>query len=455
MKVKEIIETVQGRLLSGNPRADIELSKVSSDSRTIAKGQFFIALKGANFDGNRFVEEAFKKGAIGAIMSSPQARPFPSGKIIIIVKDTTEALQDIAMRHRMKFDIPVVAVTGSNGKTMVKEMASAVLSKRYDVLKNAGTENNHIGVPATLLRLKEHHQVCVLEIGANHKGEIGRLSEIAGPSVAVITNIGPSHLGFFGSLDGVYKAKTEILGPLGRKNGLLIINGDDGYLSGIRQRDYRVIRYGLGKANNLYAEALSSGRASVTFVVNGTMVFGLNLCGMHNVYNALAAIALGRHFGISYRSIRDALYACNPVKMRLDICRIGGIDIINDAYNSNPLSMEAALDAVKNYPARARWVVSADMLELGKESARFHQEVGKMVARSKVDGLLTFGDLSRYTLSHAIASGMSKRRSWHCDGHDEIARILKKVARQGDAVLLKGSRSMRMEKVLDKLRAKS
>ncbi|MCX5686238.1 MAG: UDP-N-acetylmuramoyl-tripeptide--D-alanyl-D-alanine ligase [Candidatus Omnitrophica bacterium] len=453
MRIKEILKITGGKLLSGSPDTDIDLSKISTDSRTIKKGQIFIALKGPNFDGNEFVEDVFRKGAVGAIVSVLGSRFSVLGKTIISVEDTTKAMQDIAACHRRKFKIPVIAVTGTNGKTTVKEMMAAVLSKKFNVLKNAGTENNHIGVPQTLLKLKPSHDICILELGTNHKGEIRSLAGIARPTIAVITNIGPSHLEFLSDLEGVYEEKKEVLEFLDVKTGLAVINGDDKYLSKIKKEGIDILRYGFKTSNDFCARALKPAKNNIIFVVNNKMVYELNLCGTHNIYNALAAIALAGRFGISYKPAREALFDYVPVKMRLDINRLNGIDIINDSYNSNPLSMDSALEALKYYPAKAKWVVSADMLELGRHSVRFHKLIGERIAKADVSGLLTFGALSRHTSSQAMRSGMRRDRLWHCSSHDEIADILKKTARPGDAVLLKGSRGMKMENVLEKFKS--
>ena len=459
MKVKDIIKVTDGKLLSGNPDTDIDPAKFSTDSRAIKNGEFFIALKGANFDGNEFVGDVLKRGAIGAIVTREQEhkstraqehKSTGAGKIIIQVRDTTKALQDIAAHHRKQFNIPVVCITGSNGKTTVKDMARHLLSTHFNVLSNEGTKNNHIGVPQTLLKLNLKHQICVLELGTNHKGEIALLAGIARPTVAVFTNIGPSHLEFLGSLKGVFEAKKEMLQDLDREHGLVILNGDDEFLSKIKGKN--IVRYGFDKSNDLAAEVRSSGSGKIHFTVNNEMGFELNLLGNHNVNNALAAIAIALNFGLSYRMIRKAFLAYKPTHMRLEPDRIRGIDILNDSYNSNPGSMMRALEAVKLYPAKSKWIVSGDMLELGRESKYFHKMIGECIAKSGFEGLVTFGELSKQTLSQAKAKGMREDRLWHCSTHDEIAGLLKKVVRKGDVVLIKGSRSMRMEKVLEKMR---
>ena len=452
MRVKEIVKITGGKLLSGNLDQEIDVSKISTNSRTIKKGDFFLALKGPNFDGNDFIEEVFKKGAAGAILTTYNLQLTAYIKIIIQVKDTTKALQDIAAYHRKGFKIPVVCITGSNGKTTVKDMAWHLLSARYNVLRNEGTKNNHIGVPQTLLKLNSKHRICLLELGANHKGEIALLAGIARPTVAVITNIGPSHLEFLRSLKGVFETKKEILKYMDKEEGLVILNGDDKFLSKINDKKKNIVRYGFDNSNYLVAEALPPKSKSMIFVVNNKMVFELNLLGTHNIYNALAAIAIAFNFGMSYKSIRESLTDYRPTYMRLELDKVRGIDIVNDSYNSNPSSMMRALEAIKYYPAKAKWIVSGDMLELGLESERFHKMIGESIAKAGFEGLVTFGEFSKHTLSQAKANGMRGDRLWHCSTHDEIADLLRKIAKSGDVVLLKGSRSMRMEKVLEKMR---
>lgn len=452
MKVKEIVRVTKGRLVSGDPEREIDLSMISTDSRTLKKGEVFLALDGPNFKGSSFLNDAFRKKAIGAIINSCRSKKTWAGKIVIEVEDTLKALQDIASRHRECFDIPVIAVTGSNGKTTVKEMIACILSKKYNVLKNEGTKNNHIGVPQTILKLKRSHDICVLELGTNHEGEIKMLGSIAKPTIAVLTNIGPSHLEFFKDLNGVFRAKIEILATLRPPRPVVIINSDDEYLSRIKNDKLRIIRYGLGEHSDFRARLVSTGRNRIKFIVNEKYEYEINLLGIHNVYNALAAISAASIFKIPYRVVRKSVYDYKPAYMRLNLKNINGLEVIDDSYNSNPLSMKSALDVICNYHARSRWVVTGDMMELGRMAESFHKMIGRAIAESKIEGLLTLGKLSKYTLSEARKYGM--KSLWHCSTHGEIADILNKVARSGDAVLIKGSRGMRMEEVIKKLKAK-
>ncbi|MCM8760653.1 MAG: UDP-N-acetylmuramoyl-tripeptide--D-alanyl-D-alanine ligase [Candidatus Omnitrophica bacterium] len=448
MKIREILKITGGKLISGVLDKDVDLARVSTDSRSIKKGEFFLALSGPNFCGTDFAMDAFRKGAEGAIVERPI--PIPDKNLNVIqVKDSRASLQAIAACHRKRFAIPMVCVTGSNGKTTVKDMTAAVLSAKYRVLKNEGTKNNHIGVPQTLLKLSADHDACVLEIGTNHRGEIETLSEIAKPDIAVITNVGPSHLEFLESLEGVYEEKRSILNSL-NDYGFAVINGDDEFLS--RIDGPRVLRYGFKPSNDLVAEMVQSTDKNLKFRLNGRGVFELNMLGVHNVYNAMAAIAVAVTLGVGCKAIEKILAGHKPSSMRLDRLIINGVEIINDSYNSNPLSMQAALQAIRNYPARSKWVVSGDMLELGSDAARFHEMTGRLVAGCAVNGLLTFGELSKHTISGAIKCGMNKNSIWHCSSHEEIASLLKKLVKEGDLVLVKGSRSMRMENVIEKFR---
>ncbi|MCX5668496.1 MAG: UDP-N-acetylmuramoyl-tripeptide--D-alanyl-D-alanine ligase [Candidatus Omnitrophica bacterium] len=481
MKVREIIKITGGKLLSGDLEREVELSKISTDSRSIHKGDFFIALGGANFNGNCFVDEVLEKGAIGALSCTPRVIPAKAGiyargnprfrgdqrasiqaldsrlrgndneeKILIQVSDTTKALQDIAAYHRKKFRIPVIGVTGSNGKTTVKDMIAGILSQKYNVLKNEGTKNNHIGVPLTLLKLNDSHDMCVVEMGANHRGEIRSLADIARPTVAVITNIGPSHLKFLRDLKGVFAAKREILGILNR-DSLAVINGDDEYLSAIKSKVFRIMRFGFNVTNDFHASRVSAERPGMKFTLNDRAPFTLNLIGAHNVSNALAAIAVAYNFDISYTDTKKALSEYSPAGMRLNVRQAGDVTVIDDAYNSNPLSMGSAIEALAGYPAKGRWIVSADMLELGQREEEFHKMIGEAIARSGFSGLITFGRLSRHTSSRALECGMDKNRVWHCSDRAKIADILKDSMDSGDAVLVKGSRAMKMEEVIEEI----
>ena len=453
MKISEILKVTKGRLLSGDPQGGIDLASISTDSRTIGPGEFFLPLIGSNFNGEEFIESAFKKGAVGAFTTQYAIHNTQYNGVMIQVKDTTDALGKIARWNRMQFKIPVIGVTGSNGKTTAKDMIAKALSSKFNVLKNEGTKNNHIGVPLTLLRLNGSHRICVIEMGANHRGEIRSLAGIARPTIAVITNIGLSHLEFLKDLKGVFGVKREIFEML-NKYSLVILNGDDEYLSTIKDKPFKIMRFGFNEKNDFRASGVETKGARIKFTLNNRSRFELNFLGAHNVYNALSAIAVAYNFDISYRETKKALLEYSLPHMRLNTECAGGITVINDAYNSNPLSMKSALEALREYPGRLRWIVSADMLELGKREKEFHSLVGETIAKSGFDGLITFGDLSRHTSSRALECGMSRDKVWHCSSREEVAGILKRMTREGDCILVKGSRSMKMEEVIERLKTK-
>jgi UDP-N-acetylmuramoyl-tripeptide--D-alanyl-D-alanine ligase len=291
-------------------------------------------------------------------------------------------------------------------------------------------------------------------LGTNHPGEIRSLAGIASPDIAVITNIGASHLEFLGDLKGVFKAKIEILESFRKKRGILVLNGDDKYLSRIKEKSFRIVRYGFDGGNDYAAEVLGIEKGKISFFVNSKEAFAINMFGLHNVYNALAAIAVAGLLKVPYRLTRESLAGFKPSWMRMAGDSSKGIDIINDSYNSNPTSMSAALEALESYPASSRWVVLGDMLELGSKSEYFHRMAGVLVAKSGADGLLTLGKYSKYTMADAGASGMRGDRLWHCRSHAEAAGILKKIAVKGDVILVKGSRGMKMEQVIEKFKSR-
>ncbi|MFH1189326.1 MAG: UDP-N-acetylmuramoyl-tripeptide--D-alanyl-D-alanine ligase [Candidatus Omnitrophota bacterium] len=292
------------------------------------------------------------------------------------------------------------------------------------------------------MRARVRRQSCRRDCG---------VSRIAAPTFAVITNVGPSHLEHFGDMDGVCREKTSILKCL-KPGNIALVNGDDPMLAKIKPGRFRLLRYGLGKGNDIRASKVSIKGSRMKFAVNGAETYSLKLLGAHNIHNALAAIAVARHFNVSPGAIRKSLLNYRPVSMRLDPLKVNGISIINDSYNSNPASMKAALEAVSACPARAKWIVSGDMLELGSGAARLHRAAGRLIADSEAEGLLTFGELSRHTLSGASARGMEGDRLWHCETHGQIADTLKRIARSGDVVLIKGSRAMKMERVIERMK---
>ncbi|NQT47216.1 MAG: UDP-N-acetylmuramoyl-tripeptide--D-alanyl-D-alanine ligase [Candidatus Omnitrophica bacterium] len=449
--IEDILKGTGGEIISGRGRS-IVATGVSIDSRTMSKGELFIAIKGENFDGHNFLSEAFKKGACAVIVMDRSLWNVPEGLKdvpIVMVSDTVKALGDLARFHRKRFDIPVVAVTGSNGKTTVKDMISFLLQDNFEVLKTEGTKNNQIGVPLTLLKLDGSYDAAVLEIGMNHKGEIARLTEIAGPSIGLITNIGPSHIEFFKDLDGILEAKLE-LARLLKKDGTLILNGDDKYLARVNSLPCKIVRFGEGDRFDVAAIKVERIDDNWSFVTKDGVRFKTQMLGRESVANALGAIACASLFGIPTIKMAVTFSEFILPKMRMSPKSVNGIRFIDDTYNANPLSFKCAVDTLANIKIKGkRIIVCGDMLELGKESRRYHAELGRQIATSGINILITVGKLSEDVGVTAKELGMEASSVWHFASSDDAARALKGLAHDGDTILVKGSRRVGLERIID------
>lgn len=449
--IGEILKATEGKLVSGD--AGCIVGGVSTDSRALRAQDLFIALEGDNFNGHNFVNESLAKGAKGVVVKRGKRMLTPfvlsgSNAAVIEVSDTLKALGDIAHYHRMRFNIPVIGVTGSNGKTMTKDILAHILGIKYRVLKNQGTFNNFIGVPLTILKLTKEHEVCVFEMGTNHVGEIARLADIARPNIGIITNIGPSHLEYFKDLETVAQAKIEIFQKFA-KDDIAIWNADDGMLSGLYQiLNCKKKTFGQEAGCDYQASNIEYIDGSWRFVLNASKYINIKLLGRHNVYNALAAIAASDILGVKYDDIFSGLSNFKGPSMRMEILEAGGITIINDSYNSNPKSMESAINVLANFNAPGRRIlVSGDMLELGEVSRYFHNQIGLSVANSGIDIFIVVGEMSREAADTAISAGMNKNSIYYCEDSKSAGELLLKIAHEGDVVLIKGSRAMKMEKI--------
>jgi UDP-N-acetylmuramoyl-tripeptide--D-alanyl-D-alanine ligase len=460
--LQEILKVTNGTLLMGSGSG--VYPSVSIDSRTVGKGELFIAIKGKNFDGHEFVPQAFMKGAGGAIISDKgliNKKLFQgSGSnlhTIIEVKDTLKSLHDIANYHRRRLKIPVVAITGSNGKSTTKEMSASVAGVRFNVLKNEGNLNNQFGLPLTLLKMNETHQVAILEMGMNEKGEIEKLSRIAEPDAGVITNIGRAHLEKLGSIENIRDAKGELIKGIS-ENGTVILNSDDPLVMGLKNGfKGRVITFGINSPADITAVNIRKNEDighQFTLRVDGRdIVINLSYPGYHNIYNALSAAAVGKSLGIALNDIKNGIESFKPLPMRMEQFMIDGeITFINDAYNANPSSMEAAIRAlsIADFPGE-KFLVVGDMLELGDFSEEAHRHIGRLIASEPIDCLITVGAESKHIFSEAVLSGMSRGRAYHCENFDEVAFILDDELKPGDCVMLKGSRGMKMENVVERI----
>ena len=456
----EVARATKGCLVSGRAQAvNKPVRRVWTDSRTSRPGDLFVALTGDRFDGHQFLGDAFKKGAVAALVrvgSSGYDRSTAMDPVIE-VEDTLRAFQDLAAHHRRRFVIPVVAVSGSNGKTTTKEMIGRVLSERFKTLVTSANYNNQIGVPQTLLGLTTHHRAAVIEMGISGFGEMTRLCEIAAPTHGVLTNIGPTHLATLGNIEGVARAKGELLQAL-PPTGTAILNADDAFFHLLaRWVKGPLLSFGFGaqaqvRAVRVQVEGPAS--SSVSVVTPGRkdpFSLRLKIAGRHNIANALAAIAVGTALGIGVAAIRDGLGRYRSTAMRSELRRWRGVTILNDCYNANPASLRAALQWLAEAKATSRgFAVLGDMLELGPEAAEMHREIGREIP-SFADYLLTVGTLGAEIAAGALAAGMKPDHVIPATAHDELAERLRTLARKGDVVLLKGSRGARMERVLEEL----
>ncbi|MEI6632047.1 MAG: UDP-N-acetylmuramoyl-tripeptide--D-alanyl-D-alanine ligase, partial [bacterium] len=392
-----VLKATGGRLLQGDPR--VSFKSISMDTRSIKPGEAFIAIKGNNFDGHDFISEAVKKGSSCIIKEKRGSIPKAKKVAVIEVRDTIKALGELAGFVRNKYDIPVIAVTGSNGKTTTKEMIAHVLSGHHKVLKNEGTKNNQIGLPLTLLKLDPSFDFAVLEIGANHFGEVKYLADICRPNIGLITNIGTAHLKHFHNLGGVFREKRALLGSL-LYPSIAILNSDDPFLRKELRNGYKK-RFALGFGINDHAEFLASNIRSyqnrTEFLVNSKYSFTLKTPGCYNIYNALAAIALGRIFGMGYTEISFRLSAFEFPQGRLKLVKFKKISFIDDTYNANPVSLRQALEALSGFKVKGRKIlVMADMLELGRQARSLHRQAGQELAKV-CDIFIAVGDLAKLT----------------------------------------------------------
>jgi UDP-N-acetylmuramoyl-tripeptide--D-alanyl-D-alanine ligase len=464
--IEELREVISVKVLAGEaaPSTKRRIRNISTDSRSIKRGDLFVALQGEQFNGHEFVPAAFAQGAIGAIVHDQYRPPAAmrrgdrSVPFLLGVHDPLFAYQQLAMHHRSRFDIPVIAVTGSNGKTTTKEMTAAVLGRRWRTLKTEGNYNNRIGVPHTVFRLTRRHQAAVIEMGVDARGQTARLCEIVRPTIGIITNIGPDHLEFFGNMEGSAQAKAELLDLL-PADGAAVLNADDSYFDYLASRARcRVVSFGLSEKADVRAErvAFDAKRGTVFDLLlpgRGRPVrVTTKVHGTHNVLNALSAAATGFALNLSGATISEGLAMFRPAAMRSQVVVHHGVQIINDCYNANPASMKAAIELLSKWtPARARVAVLGDMLELGEHTNPLHREVGLFLAGQGVSRLIVCGSLGREIAEGARQGGMPRAAIAEVADAGAAADLLRSEVRQGDVVLVKASRGMRMEQVVQRL----
>ena len=435
---------------TGEFSPDSVASGYSIDSRTLLPGNLFFAVRGERLDGHDFVEAALAKGAVGAVISQDQTARFTQKNQILKVEDPLLALQKLAAAVRRLWGKPLIAVTGSAGKTTTKEAIAHVLAAKHRVLKSQGNLNNHFGMPLQLLKLEPEHDVAVVEMGMSHAGEITALARLAQPDCGVVTMVAPVHLEFFESIAAIARAKYELIASL-PTGGIAVLNADDEYVSQFG-RDFqgRVVTFGLDKPADVSARKIETrGPLGSVFeiVADGEHVpAALPLLGEHSIYNALAAVAVGLQYGVPLRTAAESLATLSPGDKRGEILNYAGATIINDCYNSNPRALDNMVRSLAQIPARRRIVVAGEMLELGPAADAMHRESGQNMARHGIDRLLGVRGLAKLMVEAAVEAGTNAE---FVNTPQEAADWLRREVKSGDVVLLKASRGVRLERALE------
>lgn len=439
LKLSEI-----ARACNGAFNTDCEITGVCIDTRKITRGCLFICIKGERFDAHQFAQQALDLGANAVMIHSD----VEIDGCFVRVENTSSALLTLSGYYRSKFDIPVVGLTGSVGKTTTKEFTYLVVNSKYNAIKTLGNLNNEIGLPQMLFQIDSKTQAAVIEMGMNHFGEISRLTKAAKPTVALITNIGVSHIENLGSREGILKAKLEILEGL-EKGAPLILNGDNDLLSTVKAEEYNTVFYGIENDCDFKGTDIKEENGKTEFTVNyfgNSQKITIPTIGIHNVYNALSAFAVGYFLDVEPEMAAEALSKYIPEGMRQKTVNVSGITSIEDCYNASPDSMRAALKTLADTNANKKIAVLADMLELGDYSRQAHLDVGKMAADNNIDVLLTFGEMGELISQGARENGLEN--VFHFDTKEELAEKLTELARAGDAVIFKASRGMKLEDVI-------
>ncbi|MBF8982245.1 UDP-N-acetylmuramoyl-tripeptide--D-alanyl-D-alanine ligase [Lutibacter sp. B2] len=461
LTIHEVMNATKGILIQGNDNKIIE--GISTDSRSIRNNDLFIPIVGEMFDGHDFIQSAINQNPICILVNSSYNKCWSNYKdlVIIQVKDTLKGFHDIARYYKSKFNIPTIAVTGSTGKTTTKEMIYEVLSQKYKVLKNKGNFNNHIGLPKTVFELDQSHEIAIFEMGMSGFGEIDTLASIVKPDVSVISNIGLSHIEHLGSQENIRKAKMEVVNYFD-ESSTLIINGDDLFLQEVKENHntYKCLSIGFEDdcdfraiiKKDMYAEG-------IIFEVDYNQhkeTYSLKVAGKHNVYNALCAIAVGILFKVDIESITKAISSFEGSDMRLHVKNAkNNITIIDDTYNASPDSMKAAINVLGTIAPERTIAVLGDMLEMGEYAKAGHYNVGCEVGKNNLDLLITVGKESENIKVGAIKNGLEDKNAFSCKENKEVIKILEKILKENDTILVKGSRGMKMEQIVHYIQERS
>ena len=452
IKVEDIVRECNAKLVCGNNQ--IICGDFSKDTRLVKENDVYVGLKGESFDGNKLYEQALEKGAKVCILQDVEINEDIKNKYfdraIIIVEDTIKALQQLAAYKRSLYNIPVVGITGSVGKTSARDMIASIVATKYKVWKTQGNYNNHLGLPLTILGLKDH-EALVVEMGMNHSGEISLLSKIAKPDIAVITNVGTAHIGNLGSREGILKAKLEILDGL-KKDGVLIINKDDDMLSSWydkQENKDNILTFGIDSDGDIKATDIEIGERGSSFKINDKK-FEVPVAGGHYIYHALLGILVGRELNISDEKIAEGIKSIELTKGRMEMIKCSDdIIVINDCYNANFDSMKAAVDYLGKVENRRKIAVLGDMLELGEFSEALHKKIGEEVSKNNIDILITVGELGKLINDTADNSSLKK---YHFDNNEEAIKKIKSIMKNKDIVLVKASNAMKFIEIVEAIK---
>lgn len=443
LKISEILSATGGKLLCGN--ADTVVTSFMADSRQVKGGTMFIPIQGEKVDSHIFMDSVFENGAAAAFTEKELA---PREQPLILVENSREALQKAAAYYRSSFEIPVVGITGSAGKTTAKEMVALALSSKLKTLKTAGNANSQVGVPLTVCGLRKEHQAAVVEMGVSLPGEMERIAEVVKPGYAVVTNIGVSHIEFLGSRENIMEEKLHIADYLAA-DGVLFVNGDDDLLGTLKERKkgYRIVTFGVSRDCDWKASQLRQADNGIFFTCEyrgGSLQAFVPAAGVHNVRNALAALAVAHTLGVELESAVRAIGTYKPPAMRQQILKAGEVTIIDDSYNASPDSMKGAIDILVTLKTQGRKIAAlADMLELGQHGPEEHLKIGKFAAAKKVDLLVCVGELAQ-----KYCEGYGSETCVCLPSAKDALEYLKPLLQPGDTLLVKGSRSMKMDEIV-------
>jgi len=452
--LKDVLKATAGIIVSG--KSENKFYGISTDSRQVFKGNLFIALKGEKFDGHDFVRTALDKGAAGILVQDEaKINQTLTDRTVAVIKvaDTLTALGDLAHEWRKRFSIPVIGLTGSSGKTTTKEMMAAIIGREKNILKTEGNLNNLIGLPQTIFRLTKKHELVILEMGTNTRGEIKRLTQIAAPDIGLITNVGPAHLAGFGSIDVVREEKNDLFLNMS-SSGIAIINLDDKAVTTAAERwNGRRITFSMSpNADVTVKDIKMNGIKGMNFnmvIGENTQKVEMKIVGLHHVNNAMAAAAAAFAVGTDIKTIAEGLAEFRPFSGRMEMIRLrNGAFLLDDSYNANPASVREALMTLKDLKVHHNgYVFLGDMLELGEEAGEMHRKIGMLIATIGVNALFLQGDFSEITVAGAVEGGLSPENIFFLSDKDKGIDYLKEHLKKGDWILVKGSRRMKMEKI--------